>query len=494
MRPHERPNVTDTPKTKSDTPRNYGPRKPGSPGSRFHARRGGSRKAGPGGAPQASRRNVIAELAEPVDASAFAALGLAPNLVATLGRLGYANPTPIQMQAIPAALSGRDVMGLAQTGTGKTAAFGQPLIQAISAVPEAPLAKTARALILAPTRELANQIADNLHAYVRGGHLRVTTVVGGASIRSQCEKLMRGTDILVATPGRLLDLIDRKAVRLDATRFLVLDEADQMLDLGFIVPLKKIAAMLNRDRQTMLFSATMPKSIEDLTKTYLSDPLRVQVATPGKTADRVAQSVHFVQQGGTYDLLKSCLNANPTGLALVFGRTKHGMEKIKKRLADDGFKVDSIHGNKSQAQRERAIAAFRSGQIRILVATDVAARGIDIPGVTHVYNFELPEVPENYVHRIGRTARAGAEGIAVAFCAPDELVRLRDIERLTGIVPETASGERPERASRPASKPQGRKPQGGKPGFGKPSGGKAGEFARRPDFKGQRRKPRPQAA
>ena len=447
-------------------------------------------KRGQGGS-QPRRDVAIKELEVPVDASAFAALGLSATVVDTLGRLGYATPTPIQSQAIPHVLSGRDLMGLAQTGTGKTAAFGLPLIEQLLPMGEAPLPKTARSLILAPTRELANQIADNLRSYLRRTHLKINVVVGGGSIGVQLSKLAQGTDILVATPGRLLDIIDRKGLRLDDTRFLVLDEADQMLDLGFIVPLRKIAKMLNPRRQTLLFSATMPKLIDELTKTYLDNPVRVQVAAPGQTADKIRQSVHYVtSQGQKLELLKSCLSANPDGLALVFGRTKHGCEKLKKKLVEFGFKADSIHGNKSQGQRERAIGAFKSGQARILVATDVAARGIDIPGVSHVYNYELPDVPENYVHRIGRTARAGAAGEAVAFCAPDELIQLRDIEKLTSAELIVESGERP---LKPTPKPkaargrpgprggEGRKSDGGKPSAVKWKGPRRN---RRPDGKG----------
>ncbi len=356
-------------------------------------------------------------------------LGLAPTILKSLSALGYKEPTPIQEQAIPLIMEGHDIMGLAQTGTGKTAAFGLPLIQQLMGIGSKPHPKTIRALILAPTRELANQIADNLKSFLKNTHLRVATVVGGQSINVQQRTLGKGNDILVATPGRLLDLVDRKAVQLNSATFLVLDEADQMLDLGFIHALKKISKMVAKNRQTLLFSATMPKEIEELAKAFLTNPVRVQVAPPGKAADKVSQTVHHVSRREKPSTLRAMLAKNPDDLSLVFARTKHGAEKLMKGLVEQGFPAGSIHGNKSQGQRDRAIRAFKSGEIRILVATDVAARGIDISGVSHVYNYDLPEVPANYVHRIGRTARAGAEGLAVAFCAPDELHLLRAIEK-----------------------------------------------------------------
>jgi ATP-dependent RNA helicase RhlE len=373
----------------------------------------------------------------------FTTLGLKPEITNSLAALGFETPTPIQEKAIPLVLEGHDLMGLAQTGTGKTAAFGLPLIHHLLDNLGRPQPKTIKALILAPTRELVNQIATNLRGFTRGTPLRVACIVGGSSIGTQIRNLSGGTDILVATPGRLLDLVERKAVILNTAKFLVLDEADQMLDLGFIHALRKIATLVGRERQTMLFSATMPKQIEELSRAYLTDPKRVEVASPGKAADKITQSVHFIDQKGKVDLLRDCLSKRPDDLSLVFSRTKHGAEKLMKQLVADGFKAGSIHGNKSQGQRDRAIKAFKSGEIRILVATDVAARGIDISGVSHVYNYELPEVPENYVHRIGRTARAGAEGEAVAFCSAAEVGQLKAIERLMGITITVASGERP---------------------------------------------------
>lgn len=387
----------------------------------------------------------------------FHELGLTKQLVATLSSLGYDNPTPIQAQAIPLLLEGRDMIGLAQTGTGKTAAFGLPLIEMLLKEQKRPDNRTTRTLILAPTRELVNQIATNLKSYVRNTPLKINSVVGGASINKQQLQLEKGTDILVATPGRLLDLVSRRAIGLTTVRYLVLDEADQMLDLGFVHDLRKIAKMVPARRQTLLFSATMPKAIADLAGDYLKDPVKVEVTPPGKAADKVEQYVHFVNgKNDKTELLKASLEKNPDGRAMVFLRTKHGAEKLFKYLDHIGFKVASIHGNKSQGQRERALKAFRDGDIRVLVATDVAARGIDIPGVTHVFNYDLPEVADAYVHRIGRTARAGRDGIAIAFCAPDETRLLRDIERLMNIEITVASGERPAEMRSPARPSKGR--------------------------------------
>ncbi|MDI7860769.1 DEAD/DEAH box helicase [Rhizobiaceae bacterium n13] len=376
--------------------------------------------------------------------TSFHELGLSKQIVATLSQQGYEKPTPIQENAIPLVLEGRDLIGLAQTGTGKTAAFGLPMIEKLTADDKRPDPRNIRALVLAPTRELVNQIAANLRIFVKNTPIKVGVVVGGVSINRQHDQLSRGVDILVATPGRLLDLISRKSVTLTQGRYLVLDEADQMLDLGFIHDLRKISKLVPKNRQTLLFSATMPKTIADLAADYLTDPVKVEVTPPGKAADKVEQYVHFV--GGKNDkteILKQQLNANPKGRAIVFLRTKHGAEKLSKHLDHVGYAAASIHGNKSQGQRERALKGFKDGDISVLVATDVAARGIDIPDVTHVYNYDLPEVPDAYVHRIGRTARAGRDGIAIAFCSPDEHRLLRDIERLMGIEIATGGGERP---------------------------------------------------
>jgi ATP-dependent RNA helicase RhlE len=391
------------------------------------------------------------------DMTTFETFGLAASLNAALARAGFTEPTPIQTQAIPAALEGRDVLGLAQTGTGKTLAFGLPLIHHLLSQGGRPAPKSAKALVLAPTRELVNQIADSLRPLTAGTKMHVCTVVGGQSIGRQIGQLARGTDILVATPGRLIDLMERGAVDLGQTRRLVLDEADQMLDLGFIHALRKIAPRLGTPRQTLLFSATMPKQMEEISRTYLTDPVRVQVAPPGKAADKVAQSVHFLDKTEKPAKLREILSQDRDALTLVFARTKHGAEKLMKGLVADGFNAASIHGNKSQGQRDRAIRAFRAGEVKTLVATDVAARGIDIPGVAYVVNYELPDVPDNYVHRIGRTARAGREGEAIALCAPEEADLLHQIQKLMKIDVPVASGIRPNLdrpGSRPASGPR----------------------------------------
>ncbi|MGI9370093.1 MAG: DEAD/DEAH box helicase [Ruegeria sp.] len=393
----------------------------------------------------------------------FDMLGLAPALNDALKRANFSQPTPIQNQAIPLALQGHDIMGLAQTGTGKTLAFGLPLIDHLLAQPGKPAPKTAKALILAPTRELVNQIADSLRNLCKNSKLRVATVVGGQSIGKQISFLSRGTDILVATPGRLIDLMDRRAVDLGSVRHLVLDEADQMLDMGFIHALRRIAPELGTPRQTMLFSATMPKQMEELSRAYLTNPQRVQVAPPGKAADKITQSIHFVDKPAKPAKLREILSSYPNALTLVFSRTKHGAEKLMKGLVVDGYNAASIHGNKSQGQRDRAIKAFRSGEITTLVATDVAARGIDIPGVAYVINYDLPEVPDNYIHRIGRTARAGREGEAIAFCSSEEVDLLRQIQKLMKIEIPVASGTMPEATElkKPARRQNNRARRGG---------------------------------
>jgi len=413
----------------------------------------------------------------------FDEMGLPQSLTRKLERIGISEPTPIQSHAIPYALNGQDVMGLAQTGTGKTLAFGLPLVAGLMAAPGSPAPKTVRSLILAPTRELAGQIRDQLLPLVQDSPVRIALVVGGAGIGPQIKRLEKGCEILVATPGRLLDLIDRRALRLDAAEFLVLDEADQMLDLGFIHALRRIAGLLPAERQTMLFSATMPKQMEEIAGSYLRNPRRVQVSPPGKAADNIAQKVHFVAKAAKPDLLIECLGAHPDELALVFGRTKHGSDKLARRLEQAGFAVAAIHGNKSQGQRERALRAFRDGRVKVLVATDVAARGLDIPEVRHVYNYELPNVAENYVHRIGRTARAGRDGAAIAFCAPDEMGELKDIQKATGVSIPVATGTPWEVLPDPKSKSAGRggprRGGGAKPGGASGGGAKPGGQRRR---------------
>ncbi len=397
--------------------------------------------------------------------TSFDTLGLSPAVLKAVQRIGFSDPTPIQRDAIPLIISGHDIMGLAQTGTGKTAAFGLPLVDRLLENRKKPAGKTTHALILAPTRELVNQIVENLRSYVKGTPLKIDVVIGGASVVGQKRRLERGCDILVATPGRLLDHVERKNIFLDKVAALVLDEADQMLDLGFIHDLRKIARHVGKPRQTLLFSATMAKQISELAKAFLNDPVRVEVSPPGKSADKVKQAVHFLNRKAKSEKLHDLLIERRDDLSLVFCRTKHGAEKLKNALADAGFAAASIHGNKSQGQRDRAIKDFKSGETRVLVATDVAARGIDIPNVTHVYNYDLPEVAEVYVHRIGRTARAGKSGRAITLCAPDELMLLRAVENLMGIHVDVASGEVPNAAEIAADK-QPKRGRRGKPGGG----------------------------
>ncbi|WP_299558318.1 DEAD/DEAH box helicase [uncultured Sulfitobacter sp.] len=401
--------------------------------------------------------------------SDFDMMGLPAALVKRLSAMGLKEPTPIQKQAIPHGLNGRDVMGLAQTGTGKTAAFGIPLVAQMLQMEGRPSPKAVRGLVLAPTRELATQISVNLRQFAESTPLKVAMVVGGQNINTQIKRLHSGVDLLVATPGRLLDLLDRKAVRLDEATFLVLDEADQMLDMGFIHDLRKISQLIPKSRQTFLFSATMPKLMNEIANSYLNSPIRIEVSPPGKAADKVTQEVHFIAKAEKKALLVELLDKHRDERALVFGRTKHGCEKLMKDLVKAGFKAASIHGNKSQGQRDRAIEAFKSGEITVLVATDVAARGLDIPDVKHVYNYELPNVPDNYVHRIGRTARAGKDGAAIAFCAPDEMGELKDIQKTMKIAIPVASG-RPWEAMEIPAKPKGRGGRGGG-GRGRGQGG-----------------------
>ena len=371
----------------------------------------------------------------------FDDLGVPQNLIDKLSMQGIAEPTPIQYKAIPYALDGRDVLGLAQTGTGKTAAFALPLLARILKIGGKREEKSVQSLILAPTRELANQIESTIKAFVEGSHLRVRLVVGGVSIGGQIKRLSKGSDVLVATPGRLIDLIERNAVQLTDTKFLVLDEADQMLDLGFIHSLRKIADLLPNDRQTMLFSATMPKKMGELATSYLRDPIRVEAAPSGKVADKITQSIHFVSKQDKNKLLTDLLARHRNELSIVFSRTKHGAEKLLKTVLNSGCTAVSIHWNKSQAQRERALRAFRAGESKVLVATDAAARGLDIPLVKHVYNFDLPNVAENYIHRIGRTARAGSDGCAIAFCSSEEISELKAIQKVLGVSIPVASGK-----------------------------------------------------
>jgi ATP-dependent RNA helicase RhlE len=363
--------------------------------------------------------------------TSFSDLALIEPIQRALAAEKYSTPTPIQTQAIPHLLAGRDLLGIAQTGTGKTAAFGLPILQRLfqDKTPAGP--KGARALILTPTRELAIQIADSLRTYGRHLHLRHALVYGGVGQRPQVDSLARGVDILIATPGRLLDLMGQGHVRLGGLSVFVLDEADRMLDMGFIRDVRRIAATMPQRRQSMLFSATMPADIADLAGSMLHDPVKVAVTPVASTVELIDQRVLFVETANKRALLTAMLNDPGIGRALVFTRTKHGANRVAEQLERSRINAEAIHGDKAQNARQRALANFRSGRTRVLVATDIAARGIDIDGITHVINYELPNMPESYVHRIGRTARAGASGVALSFCGPDERAYLRDIERLT---------------------------------------------------------------
>lgn len=368
--------------------------------------------------------------------SYFEKLGLAEPILRALNTKGYSEPTPIQREAIPALLDGRDLLGIAQTGTGKTAAFSLPSLHRLAEKPTGRHPAGCRMLILSPTRELAAQIAENIRGYARFLDLSVQCIFGGVPARQQARKLTQGVDVLVATPGRLLDLIEQRALTLQHVEIFVLDEADQMMDLGFIKPLTRIANMLPQDRQSLFFSATMPQAIADLGKRFIRNPVRVEVAPQSTTAEKVDQFATFIDQREKQALLTLTLRKGIANgeieSALVFTRTKHGADRVVRHLVAAGINAAAIHGNKTQAQRTRALDGFRRGSIPVLVATDIAARGIDVPGVSAVFNFEIPNVAEQYVHRIGRTARAGRSGLAISYVAPDEKPYIRDIERLTG--------------------------------------------------------------
>ena len=362
--------------------------------------------------------------------STFTTLGVAGPISRALAAANYTAPTPIQLQVIPAALSGRDILGIAQTGTGKTAAFGLPLLQRLNEARAQAGPHCARALVIAPTRELAIQIHESLRKYGCHLSLRHAVILGGVNQFKQVQAMRRGADVLVATPGRLLDLVNQGHVRLDAVTTFVIDEADRMFDMGFIRDVRKIVSYLPRQRQSMLFSATMPAEVMHLVGEMLHDPLRVNVSPREIMADRINQHVHFVAAQDKRSLLLELLCDEAMKRVIVFTRTKHGADKVAKLLAKAGHAADALHGGKSQNARQRALHEFRSGRTRILVATDIAARGIDVDQITHVVNFELPHEAESYVHRIGRTARAGSGGVAVAFCDPSERGYLRGIERL----------------------------------------------------------------
>ena len=398
----------------------------------------------------------------------FSSLNLAAPIAKALAAEGYTTPTPIQRQAIPLVLEGNDLLGIAQTGTGKTAAFALPILDMLARDTVERMKRTPRVLVLAPTRELAAQIADSFRAYGRFMALSVTTVFGGVPINRQIKAMSRGVDVCVATPGRLLDLLDQKAMHLTGVEYLVLDEADQMLDLGFIHALRRIVPLVPKNRQTLFFSATMPNSIADLAGRYLTNPKKVTVATVASTAELVTQQAIFVNQGEKQALLTVTLRDNPYDRALVFTRTKHGADKVVRMLIAAGTNAAAIHGNKSQPQRMRALDDFKRGNCKVLVATDIAARGIDVDDVSHVINFDVPNVPEQYVHRIGRTARAGKEGLAISFVASDERPYLRDIQRMTGqkiailALPEKFQAEVSKvKALRPATPAKGEHGRGG---------------------------------
>jgi ATP-dependent RNA helicase RhlE len=362
--------------------------------------------------------------------TSFLELGLTQPITRALADEQYATPTPIQAQTIPQVLAARDVVGIAQTGTGKTAAFALPILDRLAASPRRPDARSCRVLVLSPTRELSAQIVESFQTYGRYLRPQVALAIGGVPINRQIRALAPGVDVLVATPGRLLDLMQNRAVHLDRVEIFVLDEADRMLDMGFIHDIRRVVAKLPAKRQTLLFSATMPAEIADLATRMLRDPVRIAVTPAATTVERIAQRVIHLDRGGKPALLAEILRQEAVARTLVFTRTKHGADKVVRALAKAGLAAEAIHGNKSQGQRERVLAAFRGGRLRTLIATDIAARGIDVEGISHVVNYDLPNIPESYVHRIGRTARAGADGVAISFCDPEEAAFLRDIERL----------------------------------------------------------------
>ena len=401
----------------------------------------------------------------------FESFGFASSILAALNGAGFTKPTPIQQGAIPAGLAGKDVLGIAQTGTGKTAAFALPILQAIAANRLHSRRFATRALILAPTRELAVQIEQEFKKFGAGMGLNTVLIVGGVGRMGQVNRMSRGADIVVGTPGRVCDLMSTRNLLIDQCQFFVLDEADRMLDLGFMPDIRKVVAALPSRRQSALFSATMPAEISGLAEGLLREPVRVAIAAISSTPTRIEQTVHFVDASAKRGLLTSLLRDPSFTRAIVFTRTKRGADRVALQLNAEKITAAPMHGNLGQNARQRALEAFKSGEVRVLVATDLAARGIDVTGVSHVVNYELPNEPESYVHRIGRTARNGAEGIAVAFCDATELPYLNAIEKLTGIKMDVASGTRPAHAQ-PAKKPQRhpdlvvRKPKPRRPQYG----------------------------
>ena len=361
----------------------------------------------------------------------FTDLGLAKPLLKALTDKGYTTPTPIQAQAIPTVLSGRDLLGIAQTGTGKTAAFALPILHRLAANKKPAPRRGFRCLVLSPTRELATQIAESFRDYGKHMGLSVATIFGGVKYGPQMKALAAGVDVVVATPGRLMDHLGEKSAILSGVEIFVLDEADQMLDLGFVVPIRKIASQLPKERQNLFFSATMPNEIGKLAGELLKNPAQVSITPSATTVERIDQSLIFIEAQRKRPLLAELLADKAVERSIVFTRTKRGADRVAKYLVASGIEAAAIHGDKTQGQRERALAAFKAGEVKALIATDIAARGIDVNDVSHVFNFELPNVPESYVHRIGRTARKGKDGVAISFCADDERPLLKDIQKAT---------------------------------------------------------------
>ena len=403
--------------------------------------------------------------------TSFQVFGLAEPITRALTEEQYVHPTPIQSKAIPIVLTGRDLIGIAQTGTGKTAAFALPLLHRLSLSPRHLEKKSCRILVLSPTRELSAQILDSFGTYGRFLRVRTALAIGGVSMGKQVRALMNGVDVLVATPGRLLDLVQSNALRLNQVEALVLDEADRMLDMGFIHDVRKIVAKLPIKRQTLLFSATMPREVTELAAQMLREPETVAVTPQATTVERIEQRIVHLDRAAKAAVLAELLRSEPIDRALVFTRTKHGADKVVRSLEKAGIAAEAIHGNKSQPQRERVLAAFRAGTVRTLIATDIAARGIDVDGISHVFNYDLPNIPESYVHRIGRTARAGAEGVAISFCDAEERPYLRDIEKLIRqSIPATdrrsarpVQAPQAQREWRPEQQRNGSKKRGGRP-------------------------------
>jgi ATP-dependent RNA helicase RhlE len=404
------------------------------------------------------------------DSVSFEDLGLLPELERAVRDQGYETPTPIQAQAIPPLLEGHDLLGCARTGTGKTAAFALPILQHLAHTRQKVARDTVRCLVLTPTRELAAQVAESFRNYGAGLNLSVALIHGGVGQEPQVRALANGVDVLVATPGRLVDLVNQRRARLGAAEILVLDEADHMLDLGFIPDVRRLVAQLPKKRQTLLFSATMPAPIQELADGLLVHPIKLFVTPPATPVEAIEQRVHFVDGARKNDVLAELLRGDDVERALVFTRTKRGANRVAEKLNKSGIAAEAIHGNKSQNARTRALDGFKRGKTRVLVATDLAARGIDVDGISHVFNFDLPEVPETYVHRIGRTARAGATGIAISLCGAAERDMLKGIEKL--MKKSVRAVNRPDFA--PATSPA----RAGSPSSGRPTANASGSRRR----------------